>query len=104
MGSAIKGHAKSSNNSSSSAMMTIFAMAFLLTVALGGATTHYRKANNRMEHKLMIVKRQMKTGRFRNGAPLPDGEEAEEEARYITTTATTTPTRKSLPKRPSAPR
>jgi len=63
----IKGHTKQSRSSSvGSAGFILFSMAFILIAAMGGATFHYRKMIDRIEHELMIMKRQKMKG-FRNG-------------------------------------
>ena len=59
IGSTIKGNPKHSSSSSSTITM-IFSIALIVTLALGGATLHYRKAISRIEHELRVVERKMK--------------------------------------------
>lgn len=59
IGSTIKGNPKHSSSSSSTITM-IFSIALIATLALGGATLHYRKAISRIEHELRVVERKMK--------------------------------------------
>lgn len=58
MGSTIKGHPNNKNSNSTG--WVIFSIAFIVILAMGGATIHYRKAASRLEHEVGIVKRRMK--------------------------------------------
>ncbi|KAL9178840.1 hypothetical protein ACHAXT_003971 [Thalassiosira profunda] len=57
----------------------LLSMACVLLAIMGGATLHYKRAHNRLQHELMIAKRRMK-GRRHMGGRFQRGDEPEEES------------------------
>jgi len=62
IGSINKGHsAKQNSGSVGSAASILFAFSFIVIVAMGGATIHYRKMTDRFEHELAIMRGRTKS-------------------------------------------
>jgi len=64
-----RGHGGQGGGGGSVALI-VFSVAFVLTALMGGATFHYRRAIDRINHELVIVERQTKGRRHLNRNPL----------------------------------